>query len=285
MNNNTKVAIIIAAIFLLLITYFMINHNLEKKYAPAEKIEDYYQIPEEIENLNTFDNIELANERIANLYLNTFINLSLTDIDKAYKLVNKENDFLYSVGAYPTKIREEDLPKDYKDAVISVEDRRYYNHGPIDLIGISRALYTNLKNQQFLEGGSTIAQQVAKNLYFISPDENAAHRKVAEVFMASDLEKAYGKDTVLELYVNTIYFGDGYYTVKEASVGYFKKEPSEMSDFEATLLAGIPNAPSIYSPTKNLNLTLERQKQVLNQMVKYDFLTNEEAHKILDKRD
>ena len=144
------------------------------------------------------------------LYKEALNSISLSDkVDK----IQKDENY----------IKLEDLPKDYKDAVISVEDRRYYNHGPIDLIGISRALYTNLKNQQFLEGGSTIAQQVAKNLYFISPDENAAHRKVAEVFMASDLEKAYGKDTVLELYVNTIYFGDGYYGIQEASQRLSKK--------------------------------------------------------------
>lgn len=130
MNNNTKVAIIIAAIFLLLITYFMINHNLEKKYAPAEKIEDYYQIPEEIENLNTFDNIELANERIANLYLNTFINLSLTDIDKAYKLVNKENDF-FTISSFKTFITQvtnnNNKPKvEYVSSIKNDDYEEYY---------------------------------------------------------------------------------------------------------------------------------------------------------------
>lgn len=103
--------------------------------------------------------------------------------------------------------------------------------------------------------------------------------------MAFNIERYYEKDEILEFYLNTSYFGDGYYTIKEASVGYFKKEPADMTDYEATLLAGIPNAPSIYSPTKNLNLTLERQKQVLSQMVKYNFLTEYEAKKILNKRD
>lgn len=164
-------------------------------------------------------------------------------------------------------IKLEDLPTDYKNAVISVEDRRYYQHGPIDLIGISRAVFTNLKNMQFLEGGSTITQQVAKNLYFISPDENAAHRKVAEVFMASDLEKAYGKDVVLELYVNTIYFGDGYYGIQEASQGYFNKDAKDLTLFDATMMAGIPNAPSSYAPTVNMDLALSRQRKVISTMV------------------
>ena len=103
--------------------------------------------------------------------------------------------------------------------------------------------------------------------------------------MAWNIEKHYEKDEILELYLNTSYFGDGYYTVKEASVGYFDKEPAYMTDYEATLLAGIPNAPSIYSPTKNLDLTIARQWQVINQMVKYEFLTKEKAEKILNESD
>lgn len=175
------------------------------------------------------------------------------------------------------------LPKIYKDAVIAVEDHRFYNHNGFDIIATSRALIHDLKAWDFVEGGSTITQQLAKNIYFTQ--EKKIERKIAEVFMAFNIERHYEKDEILEFYLNTSYFGDGYYTIKEASVGYFKKEPADMTDYEATLLAGIPNAPSIYSPTKNLNLTLERQKQVLSQMVKYNFLTEYEAKKILNKRD
>ena len=182
-------------------------------------------------------------------------------------------------------IKLEDLPKDYKDAVISVEDRRYYNHGPIDLIGISRAIFTNLKNQQFLEGGSTISQQVAKNLYFVSPNENAALRKVAEVFMANDLEKAYGKDTVLELYVNTIYFGDGYYGIQEASQGYLKKDAKDLTLFDATMMAGIPNAPSAYAPTVNMDLALSRQRKDIYTKVENKYISQEQADKLIKQQD
>lgn len=177
-------------------------------------------------------------------------------------------------------IKLEDLPTDYKNAVISVEDRRYYQHGPIDLIGISRAVFTNLKNMQFLEGGSTITQQVAKNLYFISPDENAAHRKVAEVFMASDLEKAYGKDVVLELYVNTIYFGDGYYGIQEASQGYFNKDAKDLTLFDATMMAGIPNAPTV-----NMDLALSRQRKVISTMVENKYISQSQADELIKQQD
>lgn len=182
-------------------------------------------------------------------------------------------------------IKLEELPKDYKNAVVSVEDRRYYKHGPIDLIGIARATVTNIKNQEFLEGGSTITQQVAKNLYFISPDENAALRKVAEIFMANDLEKSYDKDEILELYVNTIYFGDGYYGIEEACQGYLKIDAKDMTLFDSTMMAGIPNAPSVYAPTANFDLTLSRQRKVISTMVENEYITQEQADKLINEQD
>lgn len=178
----------------------------------------------------------------------------------------------------------ENLPENYKNAVVSVEDRRYYDHGPIDFIAITRAIVTNIKNQEFLEGGSTITQQVAKNLYFISTEENSALRKVAEIFMAYNLEKSYDKDTILELYVNTIYFGDGYYGIQEACQGYLKKDAKDMTLFESTMMAGIPNAPSVYAPTVNLDLTLNRQRKVISTMVENEYISQEEADKLITEQ-
>ena len=99
--------------------------------------------------------------------------------------------------------------------------------------------------------------------------------------MAFRLEQTYSKDEILELYVNSIYFGDGYYCVRDASAGYFGKEPADMTDDEATLLAGIPNAPSVYSLTANPDLAAQRQQYVLQQMVKYGYLGEEETAAIL----
>lgn len=205
------------------------------------------------------------------MYKSALDTISLSDKVEA---VQKDDNYL----------RLKDLPDDYKNAVVSVEDRRYYNHGPIDLIGIARAVYTNIKNQEFLEGGSTITQQVAKNLYFISPDENAALRKVAEIFMAYDLENSYNKDIILELYVNTIYFGDGYYGVQEACNGYLKKDAKDMTLFESTMMAGIPNAPSVYAPTVNLDLTLSRQRKVISTMVENNYISQEQADKLVEEQ-
>ena len=175
----------------------------------------------------------------------------------------------------------DEIPQIYKDAVISVEDHRFYKHNGVDIIAIGRAFVNDIKAMEFVEGGSTITQQLAKNIYFTQ--EKKITRKIAEVFMAFEIEKEYNKDQILELYLNTSYFGDGYYTVKEACKGYFNKELNEMTDYECILLAGIPNAPSVYAPTKNSELAIQRQKQVMNKMVEYEYLTQEEANKILEQ--
>lgn len=100
--------------------------------------------------------------------------------------------------------------------------------------------------------------------------------------MAFDIEKNFTKKEILELYLNTSYFGEGCYTVKEASRVYFKKEPIDMTDYESILLAGIPNAPSVYAPTVNPDLAKERQLQVVQKMIQHDALTDEEAKIILE---
>ena len=176
-----------------------------------------------------------------------------------------------------TEIKE--LPKIYIDAVIAVEDHRFYKHNGIDVIAIGRAIINDIKAMRFVEGGSTITQQLSKNTYFTQ--EKKLTRKVAEVFMALEIEKNYDKDEILELYLNTSYFGDGYYTIKDACKGYFDKEPMQMNDYEAILLAGIPNAPSVYAPTKNPVLAKQRQRQVMEKMIKYEYLTEDEANEII----
>lgn len=173
----------------------------------------------------------------------------------------------------------EELPQDYIDAVIAVEDKRFFLHNGIDIISISRAIFIDIKNMSFEEGGSTITQQLAKNVYFTQ--EKNIVRKVAEVFMAFDFEKNCSKEEIFEMYVNTSYFGDGYYCVKDAALGYFDKEPIDMNLYECTLLAGIPNAPSVYAPTKNPELARQRQGQVVRKMINQGYLTQEEASKII----
>lgn len=168
-----------------------------------------------------------------------------------------------------------EIPEIYLDAVVAVEDHRFEQHFGIDLIAIGRAAWNNLTTWSLREGGSTITQQLAKNMYFTQ--EKSFIRKVAEMFMAFQLERTYTKDEILELYVNSIYFGDGYYGIGDACEGYLNESPIEMTDYECTLMAGIPNAPSVYSLTENPALAEQRQKYVVRQMVKYGYITEDQA--------
>ncbi len=201
-----------------------------------------------------------------NMYKDAINEISL---DKKVSNIRNDVDFVSIV----------DVPKYYSNAIIAVEDHRFKEHGAIDIISIGRAIISNLQAKELNEGGSTITQQVAKNLYFIT-EKNFVYRKIAEIFLSFDLENNYSKDEILELYFNTIYFGDGYYGVKQAAKGYYKKEPKDLSLYEATMLAGIPNAPSVYAPTVNPDLAKSRQGKVIRSMVEYEYLSQEEANKI-----
>ena len=173
------------------------------------------------------------------------------------------------------------IPDIYKDAVIAVEDHRFYDHKGIDIIAIGRALLNDIRARELVEGGSTITQQLAKNMYFTQ--DKTLTRKIAEVFMAKKIESNYNKEEILELYVNYIYYGSGYYDIKSASLGYFDKEPQDLTEGESIMLAGIPNAPSVYNPKVSPKLARERQKQVIDKMVKYGKLSEGKADEILSE--
>lgn len=177
-------------------------------------------------------------------------------------------------------VKYEDLSTDLINATIAVEDHRFRDHGAIDIIALGRAIFSNIKAGAAVEGGSTITQQVAKNLYFMSDIYNR-DRKIAELILSYHLEKSYSKEEIFELYVNTIYYGNGYYGIKAASNGYFNKEPEDLTLSEATLLAGVPNAPSVYAPTVNMELCKSRQSKVISSMVKYKYISQDQANDIV----
>ena len=201
-----------------------------------------------------------------NMYKEAIENTPLEE--KVEEIRSKENYVKFS-----------ELPQMYVNAVISVEDKRFYKHNGIDIIAIGRAAINDIKAMSYVEGGSTITQQLAKNMYFTQ--EKKIERKIAEVFMAWQIEDNYSKEDIFELYVNNIFFGDGHYTVKEACRGYFNKELDEMTNGECILLAGIPNAPSVYAPTKDPDLAKQRQRQVMKKMIDNGYLTEDEANEIL----
>lgn len=200
-----------------------------------------------------------------NMYKEAISKVSI--YDKIQQIKNDEN-----------YISIDNISDNFKHAIVAVEDHRFYTHSGIDIITTTRSMLENIKEKDIVAGGSTITQQTGRLLYFTQ--EQRFTRKVAELFVAFDLEKNYSKDEILELYCNMIYYGDGYYGIKEASNGYFKKEPTDLTLAECSLLAGLPNAPSAYSPTKNKKLAHKRQSVVLTQMVKYEYITEEQKQEI-----
>lgn len=167
-------------------------------------------------------------------------------------------------------VKLQDIPESMQQAVVAVEDRKFYNHWGFDMEGIFRASLVNLQYGQVKEGASTITQQLVKNLFL--SQEQTMGRKAEEFVLAMDMELNYSKDEILELYLNTIYFGSGYYGIKEASQGYFGKEPAMLALPEAAMLAGIPNAPSLYSPYVDFMLAKKRQFIVLDAMTATGYL-------------
>lgn len=195
--------------------------------------------------------------------------------------LNKKVEFIKDDPDY---VSRDDVSKYYLDAVIAVEDHRFYSHGPVDFFGIGRAVFSNIKKNELREGGSTLTQQVAKNMYLMnesnSPDLKVkVRRKLCEIFIARSLFNTYSRDEILEFYINIIYFGDNHYGIKEACKAYLGKDPKDMDLYEAAMMAGIPNAPSVYAPTANKDLCKSRQQKVINSMLEYGYITKEEANK------
>lgn len=176
----------------------------------------------------------------------------------------------------------EEVPEIYIDALISVEDRKFYDHSGVDIFSLTRAMIKNISDKEFSQGGSTITQQLAKNMFFTN--EKSLTRKAAELFVVYELEDKYSKNVILELYINTVYYGDGYYCIKDAAEGYFGCEPKDLTDYEATYLAGVPNAPSIFAPSKNSEAGDRRHEVVLSAMVDCDVLEEEYKQEILSDR-
>lgn len=164
-----------------------------------------------------------------------------------------------------------DIPLPLQQAVIAVEDHRFYQHRGVDLEGIARAALVNLQEGSFQEGGSTITQQLVKNL-FLSQDKTIT-RKLEEILLALDMELRFSKDDILAMYLNTAYFGAGAYGVGDAARVYFGKKPSDLNLAESALLAGLLQAPSALSPYSDFAAAKERQQVVLAAMVREGYIT------------
>lgn len=202
---------------------------------------------------------------------------------EAGTLQEKWNDVSHFKESLESRVhREKFVPYDkipdlLKKGIIATEDRRYYDHGAVDIIGVARAFITNSMAGETLEGGSTIAQQTVKNI-FLSNDRTMT-RKLEELALAVQLERNYSKEEILELYLNTIYFGHGTYGVGEASRVYFGKEPKDLDLSQCAMLAGLPQAPSAYDPISHPQEGAKRMTTVLALMAQEGYITPEEAAK------
>src|SRR5262245_61241261 len=170
------------------------------------------------------------------------------------------------------------IPKGLRDAVIATEDARYYSHHGVDPTGIARAIYQNFRHHRIVEGGSTITQQLAKVL-FLTPDKSL-ERKLKEAVLAILLERRYSKDRILELYLNQIYFGHGAFGVEAAARTFFGKSVGELTLAECALLAGLPKAPTTYSPFDHPEAAKRRRTTVLARMVETGKLKSDQAKRI-----
>ena len=156
------------------------------------------------------------------------------------------------------------ISPDLKEAIVAIEDRRFYDHRGFDMTGMARATLVNIQHGHIEEGASTITQQLVKNLFLAN--EQTFTRKAQELLLALAIENAYTKDEILEMYMNVVYYGSGFYGVNAASEGYYGKAPAALDLPEASMLAGVPNAPSELSPFTNFIAAKKRQAIVLDAM-------------------
>ncbi len=182
------------------------------------------------------------------------------------------NDKIKSIPHYVTIDK---MPFSLLQAVVAVEDTRFYNHKGFDIFGIARAVLVNVEAGEIQEGASTITQQTVKNLFLTS--DQTFTRKAEELILSMNMEKNFDKDKILEIYLNSIYFGSDFYGIYDAAQGYFGKEPTELTMAECAMLAGLPNAPSLYSPYVDFHLAKERQLVVIAAMEKTGVISSREA--------
>lgn len=197
------------------------------------------------------------------LFLNTSI-YYICENNSNHKYVMNDKLIEQISARVPNYTTINNIPDNLKNAVVATEDRRFYKHGGLDFISIGRALYIDIKDCKFKEGGSTITQQLAKNL-FLSNDKTIK-RKVREIFFTMELERRYTKKQILEMYLNVIYYGSNTYGAENASKRYFNKDLKKLSLAECAMLAGIPQSPNNYNPERHIDKAKKRQKIVLNAM-------------------
>ncbi|MEG6523455.1 transglycosylase domain-containing protein [Desulfotomaculum sp. 1211_IL3151] len=200
---------------------------------------------------------------------------TVTDIPTPSRIVDANNKLITTISqTNQIPVEFDQIAPEMRQAIIAIEDYRFYQHVGIDFRGLARAAFINLRNLSIVEGGSTITQQLAKNLY-LGP-ERTLGRKIKELYYTVQLERTYTKDEILTLYLNNVYFGQGAYGIEAAAQTYFDKHAKDLTLGESALLAGLPKAPSYYAPTTNLKGAKQRQQVVLNRMLELGMITQDQ---------
>lgn len=181
--------------------------------------------------------------------------MSLNSANSYYLYDNKDN-VIYQGSNKSAWVSLKEIDPKFLNYIISIEDQHFYHHLGFDIPRILKTLFTNIKSGKILAGASSISQQYVKNLYLTF--DKTWERKIEEAFLTIKLETHYSKDEILEGYLNTIYFGEGVYGIKNAANYYFNKEPSDLTDEEAIILAGIPKSPNNYNPISNMEACMKR---------------------------
>lgn len=194
------------------------------------------------------------------------------------KMYDQDHAVFYQSNQQSNDVALKDVSQDFLVSIVAIEDHRFYSHRGFDPIGILRAIKANISAGGNAEGASTISQQYARLLFLTN--EKTWSRKMTEAFLTTRLEAHYDKDTILQGYINTVYYGHGIYGIKNAARYYFNKEPKDLDLNEATMLAGVVNGPNYYSPFKDVKAAKKRQKLVLNQLVKQNYITQEKADEV-----
>jgi len=199
-------------------------------------------------------------------------------VTRIYSADNKLIAELYAERRDPVGL--DDMPDDLKKALITTEDRKFYSHGGVDIKGIARAIVKDIRAGDFVEGASTITQQLTKTLFLTH--KKTLTRKIKEAILAFQLERRYTKDEILALYLNQVYFGSGAYGVESAARLFFGKPVRDLNLPECALVAGMPKAPSRYSPLVNLDLATRRRDIVLKQMLATGLITRQQYRAAVD---
>lgn len=204
--------------------------------------------------------------------------MSLNSANSYYLYDNKDN-VVYQGSNKSAWVSLKEIDPKFLNYIISIEDQHFYHHLGFDIPRILKTLFTNIKSGKILAGASSISQQYVKNLYLTF--DQTWERKIEEAFLTIKLETHYSKDEILEGYLNTIYFGEGVYGIKNAASYYFNKEPNDLTDEEAIILAGIPKSPNNYNPISNMEACMKRVN-VVKSVLKENGTITEDAYNNLN---